>query len=232
MMIARGARASAGLFGARLFVLCLSLVGAGAFAQNNAIESVTSLQQGNTTYLRVQLKTAPATPPASFSISNPPRVALDFSATENKAGQSSFEMPQGDVRSVAIVQSGQRSRVVLNLKRAMTYATSIDGNAVVLALTPVAAQAAATPAPTYSFSKADGNTTHALRDLDFRRGKEGEGRVVVELSDSNVGVDIRQQGREIVVDFLRARLPDNLQAAAGRRRLRNAGAFDPGDPGG
>jgi type IV pilus assembly protein PilQ len=214
MTIARAAEVSTRLFGARLFALCLSLIGGVALAQSNAIESVTSLQRGSTTYLRVQLKAPPATPPASFSISNPPRVALDFSATENKAGQSSFDMPQGDVRSVAIVQSGQRARVVLNLKRAMTYTTSVDGSAVVLALTPVESQAAAASTPAYSFGKSDGNTVHALRDLDFRRGKEGEGRVVVDLSDSNVGVDIRQQGREIVVDFLRARLPDNL-----RRRL-------------
>ncbi len=210
MTMTRGAK-FAGLFGPRLFALCLSLAAGVAFAQTNAIESVTSLQQGSTTYLRVQLKAPPATPPASFSISNPPRVALDFDATENKAGQSSFEMPQGAVRSVAIVQAGKRSRVVLNLKQAMTYTTAVEGNAVVLALTPVAAQAGAAPPQTYSFAKPGSAATYALRDLDFRRGKDGEGRVVVELSDSSVGVDIRQEGRSIVVDFLRTRLPDNLR---------------------
>ena len=214
MKMSRGVNAAAGLFGARLFALCLSLLAGVALAQTNAIESVTSLKQGKTTYLRVQLKSPPATPPASFSISNPPRVALDFNETENKAGQSSFEMTQGDVRSVAIVQAGKRSRVVLNLKQAMTYTSSVDGSAVILALTPVAAQTAETQGPTYTFSKSDSQAIHALRDLDFRRGKEGEGRIVVELSDSNVGVDIRQQGHSIIVDFLRARLPDNL-----RRRL-------------
>ena len=213
MTITRGVHA-AGLFGARLFALFLLLVAGIASAQTNSIESVASLQRGKTTYLRVQLKLPPSAPPASFSISNPPRVALDFGDTENKAGQSSFEMTQGDVRSVAIVQAGKRSRVVLNLKQPMTYTTSVEGTAVTLALTPVAVQAAETPSAAYSFAKSDGQATHALRDLDFRRGKDGEGRVVVELSDSSVGVDIRQSGKSIVVDFLRAKLPENL-----RRRL-------------
>jgi len=206
---AAAARAVAGMAG-----LCLSLVAGVALAQGNAIESVGSVQQGSATYVRIQLKAPPATPPASFSVSNPPRVALDFADTENKAGQSSFELPQGDVRSVNIVQSGKRSRVVLNLRQALTYSTSVEGNAVVVALMPVADQAAAKSTQAYSFAKSDGGTTHALRDLDFRRGKDGEGRVVVELSDANVGVDIRQQGQSIVVDFLNSRLPENL-----RRRL-------------
>ncbi len=206
--------AAAARTGARLAALCLSMFAGIVLAQGNAIESVSSVQQGNATYLRIQLKAPPATPPASFSVTNPPRIALDFSETENKSGQSSFELPQGDVRSVAIVQSGKRSRVVLNLRQPLTYTTAVEGNAVVVALTPVAAQAAAASAPAYSFAGSGGQATHALRDLDFRRGQDGAGRVVVELSDANVGVDIRQQGHAIVVDFLRSRLPDNL-----RRRL-------------
>ena len=196
--------------GVRLAALCLSLVTGAALAQGNAIESVSSVQQGSATYLRIQLKAPLATPPGSFSVASPPRVALDFSETENKTGQSSFELPQGEVRSVSIVQSGKRSRVVLNLRQPLSYTTALEGNAVMVTLTPIAAQIGS-KAPPYSFARAEGQATHALRDLDFRRGKEGEGRVVVELSDANVGVDIRQQGATIVVDFLRSRLPENLR---------------------
>ncbi len=215
-------------------VLAGGLAAGPAFAQANAIESVGSVQQGSTTYLRIALKNAPTTTPVGFSVSNPPRIAFDFVDTENRSGHNSIELPQGDVRSVAIVQSGDRSRVVLNLKRPMGYETSIDGNTLVVALEPTASAAAtAQPTSTYNFAKADGKGEHALRDIDFRRGKEGEGRVVVDLSDAGVGVDIRQQGQTVVVDFIGTKLPENL-----RRRLdvsdfgtpvRTVRAFQQGD---
>ncbi len=183
-----------------------------AAAAGNAIEAVTSSAQGATTQLRIQMKEALTRSPASFSVSNPPRVAFDFADTVNAAGQSSFDLPQGDVRRVAIVQSGDRSRVVLNLKRPMNYTSTIDGRNLLVSLT--AAEPAAAREQGYRFSKGEAGTQHAVRDLDFRRGKAGEGRVVVELSDPGVGVDVRQQGQSIIVDFLETRLPENL-----RRRL-------------
>ncbi len=187
-------------------------------AQSNAIESVSSVQQGNATMLRIQMKSAPKAVPGSFSIANPPRLALDFPDTANGVGQSAVELAQGDVRSVNVVQSGGRARMVLNLRRAVTHTAAIEGNAIVVTMEPVASGPA--PASTsagigaYTFAKGDDRTQHALRDIDFRRGKEGEGRVVVELSDSQTGVDIKQQGQQIIVEFLKTRVPDNL-----RRRL-------------
>jgi type IV pilus assembly protein PilQ len=189
-----------------------------ARAQSNSIESVTSVQQGNATVLRIQMKAPPKGVPGSFSVSNPPRLALDFPETSNGTGQSAFELAQGEARTVNLVQSGGRSRVVLNLRRPVTHTASVEGNAIVVTMEPVASG----PAPAsntaavggYSFARGDSSAQHALRDIDFRRGREGEGRVVVELSDARTGVDIRQQGQQIVVDFLKTRVPDNL-----RRRL-------------
>ncbi|HMN83637.1 MAG TPA: type IV pilus secretin PilQ, partial [Burkholderiaceae bacterium] len=175
--------------------------------------------QGTTTVLRIAMKEPVATPPVGFSVANPPRIALDFTGAENKAGQNNLELPQGDVRNVSIVQAGNRSREVLNLKRAMTYSTEVEDKVVVVRLDPVLASVTtAHERPTIQnlvkSAAAPAASGHALRDVDFRRGKEGEGRVVVELSDSQVGVDIRQQGQSIIVDFQQSRLPDNL-----RRRL-------------
>src|SRR5690606_36770858 len=112
----------------------------------------------------------PTTEPAGFSVANPPRIAFGFTNTDNKVGKDSLELPQGDVRSVAIVQSGERERVVLNLKRALIYNTSIDGNTLVVALVPVATADAAAAPSAYSFAKVDGKGTHSLRHSDFRRG--------------------------------------------------------------
>ena len=196
-------------------VLAAAAAPQAAMAQANSIESVSSVKQGSTTYVRIGLKNAPTTAPVGFSVTNPPRIAFDFVDTDNRSGHNSIELPQGEVRSVAIVQSGERSRIVLNLKRPLSYETTIDGNAIVVALEPTPSAAATAQSGTvYNFARSDGARDHALRDVDFRRGKEGEGRVVVELSDPGVGVDIRQQGQSVVVDFIGTQLPENL-----RRRL-------------
>ena len=185
-------------------------------AQSNAIESVSSSQQGNITYLRITLKEKLAVEPGSFSVANPPRIAIDFPATEVRTAQNTVELNQGDVRSVSLVQAGNRSRVVLNLKRPVTYATAQEGKDLIITLTPPAVAASdSAPTTSYTFTKPEEKVgSQALRDIDFRRGKDGEGRLVIDLSDPQIGVDIKQQGSSIVVDFLRTKLPDNL-----RRRL-------------
>ena len=219
LLRARAMRIATAIVGTALVVTAL-LAQRDARAQAaNAIESVTSSTQGTTTVLRIAMKEPVGTPPAGFSVANPPRIALDFTGAENKAGQNNLELPQGDVRNVSIVQAGNRSREVLNLKRAMTYSTEVEDKVVVVRLDPVLASVTtAHERPTIQnlvkSAAAPAASGHALRDVDFRRGKEGEGRVVVELSDSQVGVDIRQQGQSIIVDFQQSRLPDNL-----RRRL-------------
>jgi type IV pilus assembly protein PilQ len=195
----------------RLVALSALVATGQAFAQSNAIESVSSGLQGATTYLRVQLKTPLTKVPASFSVNTPPRVALDFADTGNEAGKSSIDLAQGDVRNVALVQSGSRTRLVLNLKRPLTYTTAIEGKDLVVALSPVAMPGDTASASAYSFARGDANASHVLRDLDFRRGKDGEGRVVVDLSDPGVGVDIRQQGGNLVIDFLQTALPEHLR---------------------
>jgi type IV pilus assembly protein PilQ len=196
--------------------LCMAFLPGLAGAQENSIESITSSQQGQTTVVRINLKSPPAALPGSFAVSNPPRVAFDFGETENKMGRATVDMVQGDVRNVSLAQSGKRSRVVFNLRRPMTYSTAVEGNAIVVTMDPSGAgDTLVAPQPTvFNVAKADAKADHALRDIDFRRGKEGEGRIIIDLSDPQVAVDVRQQGNQVVVDFLRSKLPDNL-----RRRL-------------
>ena len=220
-------------------VAALILFAGTARAQSNSIESVTTVQQGAATVMRITMKTPPKAVPGSFSIANPPRLAFDFPETTNGLNQSLLELAQGEARSLNVVQAGSRSRMVLNLRRPVTHTAVIQGNAVIVTLEPVITTGAA-PAPTassaiggYTFAQGDANLTHALRDIDFRRGKEGEGRIVVELSDPQTGVDIKLQGATIIVDFQKTRVPDNL-----RRRLdvadfgtpvRNVRTFQQGD---
>ena len=83
-----------------------------AQAQSNAIEAVRATQQGSVTVVSVQMKAAPASVPASFTIAHPPRLALDFADTANAVGQNAVELGQGDARSANLVQSGDRTRLV------------------------------------------------------------------------------------------------------------------------
>jgi type IV pilus assembly protein PilQ len=203
-------------------VLCLCagilllIAGSKVHAQENAIESITANQQGANVIVKILLKNPVVKPPIGFSITSPARVALDFANTANGTGKTAQDIGLGDVRNVNVVQAGERSRLVFNLARPLNYATLVEGNTVVVTIdgsggvaTPVNAAGIPVVVPTRAVAG-----RQQLKDIDFRRGVAGEGRVVVDLPGSQMGVDVRQQGQTIVVDFLKAGLPDVL-----RRRM-------------
>ena len=187
----------------------LALASGSAWAQN-AIQALNVTQQAGAVVLQVTMKDVPTAAPAGFTIANPPRIALDFAGTTNALGKNSQDVGQGELRSVNVVQVGDRSRMVLNLRNATGFETRLDGKNVLITLSGgVASTAAASSGPSVAASVAPGST--ALKDIDFRRGKQGEGRILVELGSSGTGVDIRQQGQSLVVDFLKSSLPENLR---------------------
>ncbi|MEI6548231.1 MAG: AMIN domain-containing protein, partial [Burkholderiales bacterium] len=122
-----------------MLALLVALIGAAApaFAESNSIESVVSVMQGNQTELRLRLKEPLTTAPVSFTVANPPRLAFDLPDTVNGMGKNTVELTQGDIRSVTVVQAGGRSRVVLNLRGAVTNQLRLDGNSLVVSVTPV-----------------------------------------------------------------------------------------------
>ena len=184
----------------------------------NAIESISSNQQGSNVIVKIALKHAPEKLPIGFAITNPPRIALDFGATVNATGKTTQEMNQGELRSVNVVQAGERSRLVFNLKRTLNYATAIDGNNVILTIHGSGGLATAVDGSGLPVKQAQAAPVPAgkqqLRDMDFRRGANGEGRVVVDLPNSQVAVDVRPTSSGLVIDFLKTGLPETL-----RRRL-------------
>ncbi|MDB5841287.1 MAG: type pilus secretin PilQ [Herminiimonas sp.] len=194
---------------------CLALVSSFAHAQENTIESISANQQGSNIIVRVALKKPVAKAPIGFTISNPARIALDFAGTDNGTGSATQDIGMGDIRNLNIVQAGDRSRLVFNLKRPLNYATVVDGNTVTVTIDgsggiAMPVNAAGAPAP--SAPAASGKLS--IRDIDFRRGAAGEGRIVIDLPSNQIGVDVRQQGQNILVDFLKTGLPEAL-----RRRL-------------
>ena len=198
--------------------LCVGLFALGslpAFGQaGNSIDALNVAKASSgRTVVRFTLKAPLANPPAGFAINNPPRIALDFPDTGNGLGRSAQDIGDPALRSLNIVQAGNRTRVVFNLNKPQTFETQMEGNTVVVTLSDQAVGTATPETQIVSrFAEArPGDVTHALRDVDFRRGRNGEGRIIVDLSDSSIGIDIRQQGRTLVVDFLKTALPRNLE---------------------
>ncbi len=186
----------------------------------NAIRSITSSQQAGTEVVRVELAQPLAAVPNGFSVQQPPRIAIDLPGVTNEIGRNNVEVNQGNLRSVSVATAAERTRLVLNLRQASGYRAQLQGNALLLVLDvgdgPVVAAAPSAPAaaPSTHFAPAQNAQPQALRDVDFRRGTDGAGRIIVGLPSTQVGVDIRQQGQQLVVEFLRSSLPEQL-----RRRL-------------
>ncbi len=186
-----------------------------AFAQTNSIESLTANQQGANIIVKITLKKPLEKLPLGFAIANPSRIAIDFADVSNNTGKSSFEMNMGDLRAINLIEATGRSRLIFNLNKSLNYATAIDGNSLIVTIDASGGIATAVNSQGLPVNVQPAVAVkRALRDIDFRRGAAGEGRVVIDLPLDQVAVDIRQQGQKIIVDFLKVSLPESL-----RRRL-------------
>lgn len=186
---------------------------AAALAQT-VIQAVSAGIQNGSDVVRIEFSEPVKNIPTGFSVQTPPRVALDFPFTTNASGKNLYEINQGNIKTINLVQAGDRSRLVLNLKQSAKYEAAIDGKSLVISL-------GASNSETSDFSSTSSQIfvtpspgSQALRDIDFRRGADGAGRVVVTLPSSQAGVDVRQQGKGLLIEFSKSSLPEGL-----RRRL-------------
>ncbi len=189
------------------------LATASVSAQNtmpNSIESMTVAQQGGVLNVKLIFKEPLTVLPSGFSVAKPARIALDFANTVNGLGKNSQTYNEGDLKSANIVQAEGRTRLVLNLNQAMTYESKIDGNSLLLALIPSAKESGALVVEHFAQARPS-QASNSIRDIAFRRGKDGEARITVDLSDPNAGIDIRQQGQNLIVDFVKVNVPDSLR---------------------
>ncbi|MEO8014912.1 MAG: type IV pilus secretin PilQ, partial [Polaromonas sp.] len=179
----------------------------------NSIQAVSGSVQGGSEVIRIELAEPLASVPTGFSIQAPARIALDFQGVSNSLGRSAIEINLGNMRSANVIQAGERTRVVLNLKTPTAYKAELQGKSLLIILD---SQAVAVPSVAAApvFAESRNRDTLPLKDIDFRRGPNNAGRIVVALPNNEVGVDIRQQGKTVVVEFLKTALPEGL-----RRRL-------------
>lgn len=189
-------------------ILSAAMVGT---AHAGALKSVNVSHGANDSQVvKVTLDAPLAGEPMHFLVTNPPRIVLDLPNT--RAARHTAAVDAGVIRSYDVIQSGDRSRVVLNLKGPARYQVrQVDNQLLVVVRGETAPPEA--PAPT-RFAESGPKREHAIRDVEFRRGTNGEGRIIVTLSDPGVGVDIRQRSGSLQVDFFNTSLPSHL-----RRRL-------------
>ncbi len=206
----------------RFMLVAMLLLGL-SVAQVNAEEAVAenSLEAVDVSSLpgnRVQIKfsmSSPASEPLSFTIDNPARIAMDFAATSNNLAKRTTQVGVGAARSISAVEARGRTRVVLNLLRLVPYETRVEGNNVYVILdsTGSAMSVASPPVdkdPTV-FTSREISASHSIKSIDFRRGEEGEGRIMVTLSDAGTSVNIQEQGGKLALDFIDSSIAAELE---------------------
>lgn len=186
-----------------LFVVALG-------AEASTLKDVTfESRPDGTTDIRLVLDEAPSAPKV-FATDSPPRLAVDLDATNNAVADRRINVGSGAASSIAIVEAGGRTRVVVELFHPATYNSRIDGNSIVLTVGGDASAAGSAAASAQSESPA-WTEKPVLSAIDFRRGSNGEGRIVVNFNRDGAGSDIRKEGsNKVVVDLYDVALGDDL----------------------
>jgi type IV pilus assembly protein PilQ len=196
-------------------LLATSLAASSVVWAQGAIENISGAMQGGVEIVRIDFSEPVSALPTGFVTQSPARIALDFPDTTSGLGKSVVQINQGNIRSANLVQAPGRSRVVLNLKQAASYRTELQGKSVLVYLdTTMAPVVATNGSQTAIFSESANAEIMPIKDIDFRRGADGSGRVVITLPNNQVGVDLRPVGKGLTVDFLKSSLSEGL-----RRRL-------------
>lgn len=170
---------------------------------------------------RVELKVTfdePVLAPRGYTIEQPARIALDLPGVSSKLGVKNKELGVGNARSVTIVEAKDRTRLIINLTNLAPYSARAEGNVLFIVVGESASSLAATAQPAAAVSayeaapaKQYAPRERAIKAIDFQRGEQGEGNVVITLSDANLSPDIQDQGGKIRLGFARTQLPESLR---------------------
>lgn len=172
---------------------------------------------------RVELKLSfdePVNAPRGYTIEQPARIALDLPGVSNRLGSKNREIGMGNARSLTVVEAKDRTRLIVNLTNLAPYTTRVDGNNLFVvvgevpapSLSPASAPVSVNPvavAPAPTVSTVSG--VRSVSDIDFQRGEQGEGNIVISLSDPKISPDVQEQGGKIRIDFPKTQLPESLR---------------------
>jgi type IV pilus assembly protein PilQ len=195
-----------------LIALLGLLLSASALAENVLQDiAYTPLPGGK---VQVTLKfAAPVNEPKIFATENPPRIAIDIADTRNAVTARRVEINNGATSGVSAVEAAGRTRVVVDLNRPANYETKAQGNDLVVTISSGAGSGSATTTAVASTDQTKtvvGQGSPEVSNIDFRRGKNGEGRIIVSFTGDGVGADMQRQGDKLALDFYNVKLPVQL----------------------
>jgi type IV pilus assembly protein PilQ len=176
------------------------------------LETVDVLTSGQQVQLKLHLS-GPATEPLPFTIDKPARIALDLPNTTLALASRRIDVHSGGVDSVLAAEANGRTRIVINVDALLPYTTKVQGNDIVVTLGQQlrdAAGAAVAVSRAAGSGQGSAPVERTIKTIDFRRGSDGTGRVIVQLSDPRTPVNVRQEGNQVVVDFAGTLMPKNL----------------------
>ncbi len=150
-----------------------------------------------------------ATNPIGFTIENPARISLDFMHTKNRLRKRRYKVSLGMARSLNVVSARGRTRLVVNLSKLVPYTTRVSGNKVYVTIDSGSVRRMARRHNSNRVRPAASG--QRINIIDFRRGENGQGRIIVTLANPNAAVDIKQRDGKIIADFVNTRLPSNLE---------------------
>ena len=196
----------------------VGLLSLGAAWSNAALAATSTLKDisynalpGGRVELHLNFTQGPVPEPKIFTTGNPPRIAVDFADTDNSAPRH-LDISTGAATGVSAVAAGGRTRVVVELVRESTYRSRVEGNSLVLTVNNGSDAQTTTTAATIDPSKALPSMASgpAVSNIDFRRGPNGEGRILIDFSNAGANADMKHQGDKVIVDISHANLPSNL----------------------
>ncbi|MBY0475907.1 MAG: type IV pilus secretin PilQ family protein [Nitrosomonas sp.] len=197
-------------------LICFSMVifspqTATAEALHNSIRSIDiSTFQNSEVIAKITLDHPLQALPMGVALDNPNRIYFDFYQVSNGLGRNEQEASEGDLRSINVIQVGDRTRLVLNLARLMRHEIIAQENILLIKLLTVPENR--TSAAVVRFAEETSNShMNSLQDIDFRRGAKGEGRIEVDMTKAGSSVDVQQQGDDIFVEFVDTLLPGSLR---------------------
>lgn len=180
-------------------------------ASRNTLKKVNVASAGDQVTIRMTFAEPLSAVPAGFSVANPNRIVMDFPSTDNAVQGQDLAAVSGYVKSIRVAQTDSRMRVVLNLDRQATFQSRLEGSDLLMTLlaTEVVQLAKHEAEPGFQATQSVAKLV-SIREVSFRRGVLGEGRVIVDLDDPSVGVDVRKQGNAVFVEFSNANAVESL----------------------
>ena len=199
---------------ALLIGLIAIAVAATAHAQPVIEDIAFSSRPGSMFEVRLDFSEAPPADFSAYTIEEPARIAIDFPGTKSALDQKRYSLPYGNATGVIVLESGDRTRLVLNLIKLVPYEAMISGTELILLVGQESGGEYAKPSTADGIlesqvTQVDGARS-SLTDLQFRRSESGEGRLILALSDPSVDVNVFSEGSLINLEFLATNVPESL----------------------